>query len=132
MGKCRSTDRFYTAWNSNLGKTVTVNKRLVLDFSNTLGNLEFLNVIHVDIYVVITLIVRNQRVYHEIPNQPDYYKRYQYANGKSDYPLIALFLPVEYGGEKTMAQLTADEKDAISHRGKSVRLLAKQIEEGNV
>ena len=40
-----------------------------------------------------------------------------------------MFYPEEYNGEKTMAQLTAEEKDAISHRGKSVRMLAKQIGE---
>ncbi len=33
------------------------------------------------------------------------------------------------GDGRSMAQLTKEEKDAISHRGKSVRLLAKQIEE---
>ncbi len=49
--------------------------------------------------------------------------------GSGGFGYDPLFLPVEYSGEKTMAQLTADEKDAISHRGKSVRLLAKQIEE---
>lgn len=49
--------------------------------------------------------------------------------GNGGFGYDPLFLPVEYGGEKTMAQLTAEEKDAISHRGKSVRLLAKQIEE---
>ena len=51
--------------------------------------------------------------------------------GNGGFGYDPLFLPVEYGGEKTMAQLTADEKDAISHRGKSVRMLAKQIEEDN-
>ena len=49
--------------------------------------------------------------------------------GTGGFGYDPLFFPVEYGGEKTMAQLTANEKDAISHRGKSVRLLAKQIEE---
>lgn len=49
--------------------------------------------------------------------------------GNGGFGYDPLFLPVEYGREKTMAQLTAEEKDAISHRGKSVRLLAKQIEE---
>ena len=28
-----------------------------------------------------------------------------------------------------MAQLTAEEKDSISHRGKALRLLAKKLEE---
>ena len=36
-----------------------------------------------------------------------------------------VFLP-EYG--KTVAELTADEKNAISHRGKAVRALKKIIE----
>jgi XTP/dITP diphosphohydrolase len=53
------------------------------------------------------------------------------VSGKNGFGYDPLFLPVEYGGEKTMAQLTAEEKDAISHRGKSVRMLAKQIEEDN-
>ena len=39
-----------------------------------------------------------------------------------------LFLPDEFPG-KTMAQLTAEEKDSISHRGKALRLLAKKLEE---
>ncbi len=51
--------------------------------------------------------------------------------GSGGFGYDPLFLPVEYGGEKTMAQLTADEKDAISHRGKSVRRLAQLIEEDN-
>ena len=51
--------------------------------------------------------------------------------GTGGFGYDPMFWPVEYNGEKTMAQLTAEEKDAISHRGKSVRLLAEQIEEGN-
>lgn len=51
--------------------------------------------------------------------------------GNGGFGYDPLFLPVEYGGEKTMAQLSAEEKDAISHRGKSMRLIAKQIEEEN-
>lgn len=42
-----------------------------------------------------------------------------------------MFLPVEYGGKKTMAQLTAEEKDAISHRGKASRAIADMIGENN-
>jgi XTP/dITP diphosphohydrolase len=49
--------------------------------------------------------------------------------GNGGFGYDPLFLPVEYNGEKTMAQLTADEKDAISHRGKSVRKLADMIGE---
>lgn len=51
--------------------------------------------------------------------------------GTGGFGYDPLFLPVEYGGEKTMAQLTAEEKDAISHRGKSVRKLAEMIGENN-
>ncbi len=51
--------------------------------------------------------------------------------GSGGFGYDPLFLPVEYGGEKTMAQLTAEEKDAISHRGKSVRKLADMIGENN-
>ena len=51
--------------------------------------------------------------------------------GSGGFGYDPLFLPVEYGGEKTMAQLTAEEKDAISHRGKSVRKLADMIGESN-
>lgn len=51
--------------------------------------------------------------------------------GNGGFGYDPLFLPVEYGGEKTMAQLTAEEKDAISHRGKSVRKLADMIGESN-
>ena len=49
--------------------------------------------------------------------------------GNGGFGYDPLFLPVEYNGEKTMAQLTAEEKDAISHRGKSVRKLAEMIGE---
>ena len=44
------------------------------------------------------------------------------------FPDDPLFLPDEFPG-KTMAQLTAEEKDSISHRGKALRLLAKKLEE---
>ena len=50
--------------------------------------------------------------------------------GDGGFGYDPLFLPEEYGGKKTMAQLTAEEKDAISHRGKSVRILAEKIGEG--
>ncbi len=51
--------------------------------------------------------------------------------GNGGFGYDPLFLPVEYNGEKTMAQLTAEEKDAISHRGKSVRKLADMIGEND-
>ena len=49
--------------------------------------------------------------------------------GNGGFGYDPLFFPVEYEMKKTMAQLTADEKDAISHRGKAVREIAKQIGE---
>lgn len=49
--------------------------------------------------------------------------------GDGGFGYDPLFLPVEFGGELTMAQLTAQQKDSISHRGKSVRKLAKALEE---
>jgi len=36
--------------------------------------------------------------------------------------------PLFYIGEKSFAQLTAEEKDAISHRGKALRALAARLE----
>ncbi len=39
-----------------------------------------------------------------------------------------MFLPDAFPG-KTMAELTAEEKDSISHRGNALRLLCKQLEE---
>ena len=48
----------------------------------------------------------------------------QAGNGGFGYDPI-VFLP-EYG--KTVAQITADEKNAISHRGKAVRALKKIID----
>ena len=51
--------------------------------------------------------------------------------GNGGFGYDPLFFPVEYNGEKTMAQLTAEEKDAISHRGKAVREIAAQIGENN-
>lgn len=48
--------------------------------------------------------------------------------GEGGFGYDPLFLPDEFPG-KTMAQLTAEEKDRISHRGKALRLLAKKLEE---
>ena len=49
--------------------------------------------------------------------------------GSGGFGYDPLFLPVEFGGELTMAQLSAAQKDSISHRGKSVRRLAAALEE---
>lgn len=51
--------------------------------------------------------------------------------GDDGFGYDPLFLPDEYGGEKTMASLTAGEKDAISHRGAAARRLAELIKERN-
>lgn len=48
--------------------------------------------------------------------------------GNGGFGYDPLFLPEEYEG-KTMAQLTPEEKDSISHRGKALRLLSKKLEE---
>ena len=48
--------------------------------------------------------------------------------GEGGFGYDPRFLPDEFPG-KTMAQLTAEEKDSISHRGKALRLLAKKLEE---
>ena len=37
--------------------------------------------------------------------------------------------PYFYVGEKTMAELTLEEKDKISHRGAALRQMAKKLEE---
>lgn len=52
-------------------------------------------------------------------------------HGTGGFGYDPLFLPEEYGFETAMAELTAAQKDAISHRGRSVRALAKQIEEND-
>lgn len=45
--------------------------------------------------------------------------------GNGGFGYDPLFFPEEYEGKLTMAQLTAEQKDAISHRGKASRELAK-------
>ena len=50
-------------------------------------------------------------------------------HGDGGFGYDPLFLPEAYGFQTAMAVLTAAQKDAISHRGRSVRALAKQIEE---
>ena len=37
--------------------------------------------------------------------------------------------PIFLVGEKTYAELTPSEKDAVSHRGKALRLLAARLQE---
>lgn len=51
--------------------------------------------------------------------------------GNGGFGYDPYFLPEEYGFCKTMAELTADEKDVISHRGKALRELVKIMENIN-
>ena len=56
---------------------------------------------------------------------------YEYL-GDGGFGYDPLFFPDEYNYEKTMAQLTAEEKDAISHRGKAIRKMAEQLKGYNI
>ena len=47
--------------------------------------------------------------------------------GTNGFGYDPLFYPEKYGYERTMATLTAEEKDKISHRGEAIRLLAKEL-----
>ena len=50
-----------------------------------------------------------------------------YLHGDGGFGYDPLFLPDEYGGERSMAELTMDEKNAISHRGRALRKLKEQL-----
>jgi XTP/dITP diphosphohydrolase len=47
--------------------------------------------------------------------------------GEGGFGYDPVFLPDEYGYKLTMAQLTSEQKDAISHRGKALKKLAEKI-----
>ncbi|MCR5150328.1 MAG: RdgB/HAM1 family non-canonical purine NTP pyrophosphatase [Clostridiales bacterium] len=47
--------------------------------------------------------------------------------GTGGFGYDPLFWPEEYGFTKTMANLTAEEKDKISHRGAAIRAIAEKI-----
>ncbi|URA10421.1 RdgB/HAM1 family non-canonical purine NTP pyrophosphatase [Thermospira aquatica] len=49
--------------------------------------------------------------------------------GEGGFGFDPIFLPAEYGYQKTMAELTPEEKHAISHRGKAFRAFAAWVEE---
>lgn len=49
--------------------------------------------------------------------------------GENGFGYDPLFLAKDYNYEKTTAELTAEEKDAISHRGRALRKLAEKIGE---
>ncbi len=47
--------------------------------------------------------------------------------GEGGFGYDPAFVPDDYGDERTMAELTAEEKDAISHRGRAVRALIERL-----
>lgn len=47
--------------------------------------------------------------------------------GNGGFGYDPLFFPEKYGFKKTMANLTAEEKDEISHRGNAIRILASKL-----
>lgn len=47
--------------------------------------------------------------------------------GENGFGYDPLFLPDEKGGSITMAQLSQDQKNAISHRGNALRVLRKKL-----
>ena len=49
------------------------------------------------------------------------------CKGSNGFGYDPLFLPCAYNGTCTMAQLSAAQKDAISHRGNALRELARQL-----
>ncbi len=51
------------------------------------------------------------------------------ARGSGGFGYDPAFLPDEYPDGRTMAELSDDEKDAISHRGRAVRALAAWLRE---
>ena len=49
-------------------------------------------------------------------------------SGQGGFGYDPLFLPDEFGGYKTLAELTQDGKNAISHRGNALRALKAKLE----
>lgn len=49
--------------------------------------------------------------------------------GDGGFGYDPMFLPDHFGGAKTLAQVTQDEKNAISHRGNALRALKAKLEE---
>lgn len=53
----------------------------------------------------------------------------QSLTGNGGFGYDPLFLPDEFNGAKTMAEVTQDEKNAISHRGNALRALKAKLQE---
>ena len=51
-------------------------------------------------------------------------------HGEGGFGYDPLFLPDEFGGEKTMAEVPMSEKNRISHRGNALRELRRKLESG--
>ena len=47
--------------------------------------------------------------------------------GEGGFGYDPAFIPDDYAGERTMAELTPEEKDAISHRGRAARTLVAHL-----
>lgn len=47
--------------------------------------------------------------------------------GTDGFGYDPLFLPLEFGGEKTLAEISQEEKNTISHRGNALRDLKEKI-----
>ena len=50
-----------------------------------------------------------------------------HLHGEGGFGYDPLFLPDEYGGEVSMAEITMEQKNAISHRGRALRKLREQL-----
>lgn len=48
-------------------------------------------------------------------------------SGSGGFGYDPLFLPDEFGGAKSLAEVTQDEKNAISHRGNALRFLKEKL-----
>ncbi len=53
------------------------------------------------------------------------------AHGTGGFGYDPAFLPDEYPDGRTMAELSDEEKDAISHRGRAVRALTEWLRDGD-
>jgi XTP/dITP diphosphohydrolase len=51
-----------------------------------------------------------------------------HARGERGFGYDPVFLPDDGDGNRTMAELTDEEKDAISHRGRAARALLSWLE----